>query len=125
MEKEKFEQYIVEGINSIPEKFRKLMDNVAIVLETEPSKAQLELLKLRPGFSLFGLYEGIPRTKRGTNYSFVMPDKISIFQKPIEEAAQTDDKIRELIKDTVWHEIAHHFGMDEQRVRAAEHNRNS
>jgi len=68
------------------------------------------------------LYEGVPQTKRGY-YGQVLPDKITIFQKPIEKYASSESKIREMVKNTVWHEIAHHFGMDEKRVREAESRR--
>ena len=66
------------------------------------------------------MYEGVPQGERGTNYTGVIPDKITIFKKPIEDEASDEKDIREIAKDTVWHEIAHHFGMDESRVRQAE-----
>ena len=77
-------------------------------------------MKLRSDMTLFGLYEGVPRTKRGSGYSFVLPDKITIFQKPIEEAARDEEHLRRIVRDTVWHEFAHHFGIEEGRVRAIE-----
>jgi len=79
----------------------------------------LRKLRVRGSLIIFGLYEGVPQTKRG-NYGQVLPDKITIFQKPIEEFAHSEEEIKEIVKNTVWHEIAHHFGMDEKRVRAAE-----
>ncbi len=115
-----FEKIVVEGIEVIPEKFLRKLDNVAIVIEAEPTQAQKKKLNIRPDWALFGLYEGIPQTQRGINYSAVLPDKITIFQKPIEEAARNEKDIKEIVKNTVWHEIAHHFGMSEDRVRQAE-----
>ena len=115
-----FEKIVKQGIKAIPEKFLLKLDNVAIVIEDEPTLAQKKKLNLRPGWTLFGLYEGVPQAKRGTNYSAALPDKITIFQKPIAAAARDEKDIKEMVKNTVWHEIAHHFGMDEVRVRQAE-----
>lgn len=118
--REDFEGVVREGIRAIPEKFLKLLDNVDVVVEDEPSLAQRRKMRLRPDMTLFGLYEGIPRTKRGSGYSFVLPDKITIFQRPIEAAARDIEHLKKKVRDTVWHEIAHHFGIEERRVRAIE-----
>ena len=115
-----FEEAVREGIRAIPEKFLRLLDNVDIVVEDEPSLAQRRKMKLRPDMTLFGLYEGVPRTKRGSGYSFVLPDKITIFQRPIEAAARDVEHLKKIVRDTVWHEIAHHFGIEEARVRRLE-----
>jgi predicted Zn-dependent protease with MMP-like domain len=120
LSREKFEEMVNEGVKAIPEKFLAKLDNVAIVVEREPSPVQMKKLKIRKGWTLFGLYEGVPQAVRGANYSSVLPDKITIFQKPIEEAARSEAEIKEIVKNTVWHEIAHHFGMDEDRVRRTE-----
>jgi len=122
MEKEKFEELVKQGIEAIPKRFLEKMNNVEIVIDNEPTEEQMEKLKLRKDAKLFGLYEGIPQTKRGF-YAGVLPDKITIFQKPIEETCSDDEQIKERVKKTVWHEIAHHFGMDEERVRRAEKKR--
>lgn len=123
MTDEEFEQLVDEGIKAIPKKFLALLDNVAIVIEDIPTVAQLTKFKLQHAWTLLGLYEGIPQTKRGAYYS-ALPDKISIFREPIMAQAQGDpEKIKELVKSTVWHEIAHHFGMDEDTVRKAEKKR--
>ncbi|MFA5730041.1 MAG: metallopeptidase family protein [Candidatus Paceibacterota bacterium] len=119
MEIERFEQLVNEGIKDIPQKFLDKLDNVGIVIEDEPTLEQLKKLKIRKNYVLFGLYEGIPKTARW-NYADVLPDKITIFKNPIEESAQSDEEIKKIVKETVWHEIAHHFGMDEKEVRAAE-----
>ena len=95
------------------------LDNVDIVIEDEPTPYQLRKLSARGGFLIFGLYEGVPQTKRW-HYGQVLPDKITIFQKPIERVAHSEEEIKEIVKNTVWHEIAHHFGMDERRIREAE-----
>ncbi len=122
MTKEKFEEIVREGIEAIPKKFLEKLDNVDICIEEEPTFYQLEKMKTKKGFLIFGLYEGVPQTKRG-HYSQVLPDKITIFKKPIEEVAKSEDEIKEVVKNTVWHEIAHHFGLNEQRVREIEKKR--
>jgi len=118
--REEFEKIVEEGIKAIPERFLRKLDNVAIVVQDEPTPEQKKKLNLRPNWTLFGLYEGVPQIKRGVNYSAVLPDRITIFQKPIEAMAADEKGIIEMVKNTVWHEIAHHFGMDEARVRRAE-----
>lgn len=119
MDREKFEELVKEGIDAIPKRFLEKMDNVEIVVDDEPTELQAEKLKLRKDAKLFGLYEGIPQTKRGF-YAGVVPDKITIFKNAIEETCSNDEQVKERVKNTVWHEIAHHFGMDEERVRRAE-----
>ena len=119
MEREKFEKLVDEGIGAIPEKFLRKLDNVDIVIEDEPTSYQLRKLRVRGSSIIFGLYEGVPQTKRGY-YGQVLPDKITIFQKPIEKYSSSEEEIKEIVKNTVWHEIAHHFGLDEKRVREAE-----
>jgi len=114
---------VKQGIEAIPQRFLEKLDNVDIVIEDEPTEEQIEKLKLRKDVKLFGLYEGVPQTKR-EHYSWVLPDKITIFKNPIEEIAFLDTQIKEMVKNTVWHEIAHHFGMDEERVRRAEKRKN-
>ncbi len=119
MDIEKFEQLVDEGIKDIPQKFLDKLDNVGIVIEDNPSPEQMKKLKMRKDYLLFGLYEGIPKTDRW-GYAQVLPDKITIFKNQIEEYAHSEEDIRKLVRDTVWHEIAHHFGMNEKEVRDAE-----
>lgn len=123
MQKNKFEQLVDEGIKAIPKKFLEKLDNVSIVVEDEPNEFQREETGMRRGSILFGLYEGVPQTARGYYYGSVLPDKITIFQKPIESYCQNDEEIKKMVCETVWHEIAHHFGMDEKEVREAEEKR--
>lgn len=122
MDREQFEELVKEGIDAIPERFLQKLDNVDIVIEDEPSEERMKKMRLGKNSKLFGLYEGVPQTKRGY-YSGVLPDKITIFKRPIEEVAFNDEQVKEIVKKTVWHEIAHHFGMDEERVRKAEKKR--
>jgi len=122
MDHKEFEKIVKEGIKAIPKRFLEKLDNIDIVIEDEPSSWQLRKLKTRKSFLIFGLYEGVPKTKRGS-YGMVLPDKITIFKKPIEKIAQTEKEIREIVKNTIWHEIAHHFGFSEEGVRRAESRR--
>lgn len=122
MNREKFEKLVNEGIRAIPKRFLEKLDNVDIVIEDEPTPYQLRKLKLRKESLIFGLYEGVPQTKRW-HYGEVLPDKITIFKKPIERIAPSEEEIKKIVKNTVWHEIAHHFGMDEKRVREVESKR--
>jgi predicted Zn-dependent protease with MMP-like domain len=109
---DEFDRIVEDGLRLIPRRFRRLMQNVAIVVEQEPP---------RPG--LLGLYQGRPLSARSVFDSFAMPDKITIYQGPHERLARSPEELRQMVADTVWHEIAHHFGMDERRVRRAERRR--
>ena len=115
-----FEKLVKQGIEAIPERFLKIVENVAIVIEEEPTPEQREKMELHRDETLFGLYEGVPYGARGSGYTGVLPDKITIFRKPILEGAQTPAEVAEIVRDTVWHEIAHHFGMEEYEVSRAE-----
>ena len=107
-----FDALVTRALRRIPPRFRKRLENVAIIVEREPP---------RPG--LLGLYQGHPLTTRSVGNSFTMPDKITIYQGPHERSARNLDELEEMVADTVWHEIAHYFGMDEARVRRAERKR--
>jgi predicted Zn-dependent protease with MMP-like domain len=107
-----FDRIVEDALRLIPARFRRRMNNVAIVVETEPP---------RPG--LLGLYQGRPLADRSVFDSFALPDKITIYQGPHERLARDMAELRQMVADTVWHEIAHHFGMDEKRVRRAERRR--
>ncbi|MBU3964686.1 metallopeptidase family protein [Patescibacteria group bacterium] len=120
MRQEDFEELVRQGIAEIPEKFRDKMKNVDILVEDWPSPEQLRQARVPTGGLLFGLYQGIPQTKRGAFYANVLPDKITLFQGSIETVAKTPEEIKEKVKRTVWHEIAHHFGMSEKEVRDLE-----
>ncbi|MGI8774463.1 MAG: metallopeptidase family protein [Actinomycetota bacterium] len=108
-----FEQLVVEALDGLPEQIARMMSNIEVVVEDEPLPGQLS--ELEPGHTLFGLYHGVPLTKRGV-YDHVLPDKISIFRGPIVRYARTPDRIREQVRRTVIHEIGHHFGMEEDRL---------
>jgi predicted Zn-dependent protease with MMP-like domain len=109
-----------EALDSLPEKFLQHVRNVAIVYADEPTPEQRLKLKLRDDQTLFGLYEGIPQIQRGANYNMVLPDKITIFKLPILYASHDEASLREHIRHTLWHEIAHHFGLDHDRIHELE-----
>lgn len=117
MERSEFETLVAEAVNSLPSEFMERLDNVDVVVETRPTRAQLTRADLPPGASLFGLYEGIPLTRRTSHYGMVLPDKITIFQEPIEAHFHTPAAIRHQVQRTVVHEIAHHFGISDQRLQ--------
>lgn len=120
MSDEEFEKLVADGMDAIPEEFIDKIKNVAVVIADFPTHTQLEKVKARPGTTLFGLYEGIPQTKRGSSYSGVLPDKITIFKIPLLCVASDPDDLKERVKHTVWHEIAHHFGLNHKRIHELE-----
>jgi len=120
MDREKFETLVVKAISNLPLEFRDKLENVDIVVEDWPTSGQLKKVKLSHRSQLLGLYQGVPQTKRGRGYGLVPPDKISIFQKPIEGQCHSDGEIGVKITEVVCHEIAHHFGTDEKTLRRIE-----
>lgn len=125
MTREEFEKLVTEAISELPDSIREKMDNVAVVLEDFPTPDQLKTGRVPRGGTLLGLYEGVPRTKRGPGYTMVLPDKITIFQKVIETMAADGAQIKAQVKNTVWHEIAHHFGFSEAQLRKLRYNKNN
>ena len=120
MTKERFQQLVAEALDGIPRRFRAAMKNVAVIVEGDPPAYILEELEIEPPDSLFGLYQGTPLTERGSNYGNTLPDRISIYQGPIEDACEDDDEIRDCVAETVIHEFCHYFGMDEEQIEAIE-----
>jgi len=118
-----FDRLVAEAYKRIPARFRKRLQNVALTVEMEPSPGQLSRGRVAPGHTLLGLYEGRPLTQRSVFEPWSMPDRITIFQGPHERLARSPEHLVELVSATVWHEVAHYFGMDEAQVRAAERRR--
>lgn len=117
--REYFEMLVAEALDSLPDEFLGWLDNVAIVVGERPTPQQLAQVGLGPGDLLFGLYVGVPKTQRGFTYGETVPDKVVIFQQPIEQVCRTPAQVRACVRKTVLHEIGHHFGMDENQLRAA------
>jgi predicted Zn-dependent protease with MMP-like domain len=120
---EEFKRLVTMAYDLIPDYFRVRMENIAVVVDAEPSAEQLARARVPRGGTLFGLYEGRPLTVRSVFDSFAMPDRITIFQGPHERAARSPEHLAKLVEDTMWHEVAHYFGMDEAQVRSAERRR--
>lgn len=113
---EDFQKIIEDAIDNIPEKYAKKMNNVGITWALDPTPDQRQKLKLRCNQTLFGLYEGIPLTQRGAGYMMVLPDKITIFKNPICAYVQDIGQLKREVGHTLWHEVAHHFGLNHDRI---------
>jgi predicted Zn-dependent protease with MMP-like domain len=124
MSKEEFEKLVSDAFDRLSEKVKKKVSNVAFVVEDEVRARSGRERNIKYEGTLLGLYEGIPRSVRGENYFNVLPDKITIFQHPIENICEGDyQKIKELIYEVVWHEVGHHFGFSERGIRELEKKR--
>ena len=117
MDRERFEWLVTRAIRNLPSEFLTRLENIDVVTEDWPTQAQIARAGLRRGESLLGLYEGVPLTKRSRYYGMMVPDKITIFQKPIEAQCRNDAQIITEIRRVVLHEIAHHFGISDARLK--------
>lgn len=127
MTKKEFEGLAEEGLARLPEKFRRKIKNVAFLVEDEPNAETRKEMKLEDGETLLGLYRGVPNTARGADYGVgpTLPDTIVLYQIPTEEEAREQggdfrEAVRAVVADTVWHEVAHYFGWDEEAVARRE-----
>ena len=120
MTREEFTALVEEALQEIPRRFRDAMTNVAVVVEDEPPPHILDEMEIGPDDTLFGLYHGTPLTERGWTYGNALPDRISIYQWPIEDACDTEDDIRDCVAETVIHEFGHYFGMSEEEIEEIE-----
>jgi len=120
MDRERFERLVAEAVESLPDELHARLENIDVVVEDRPTARQLAEVKLKRDETLLGLYEGVPLTRRSPHYGLVAPDKITIFQKPIEAICRNDTEIRDEIRRVVQHEIAHHFGIGDARLRQLE-----
>jgi predicted Zn-dependent protease with MMP-like domain len=122
MTRERFERLVEEALRDIPKRFRDAMANVAVIVEDEPPPHVLEDMDMEEDDELFGLYEGTPLPERGSSYGNTLPDRISIYQNPIEESCANDEEVRVCVAETVIHEFGHYFGMSEEEIEAIEEN---
>lgn len=120
MTPERFALLVEQAVREIPRRFRRAMQNVAVVVEDEPSADLLDEMGMGPGDTLLGLYQGTPLPERGWGYGNVLPDRIVIYQRPIEAAYGDEDAIRDGIAETVIHEFGHYFGMSEDEIQEIE-----
>jgi len=117
MDRLTFRSLVSEAITGLPSEIRDRLDNIDIVVEDWPSRTVLAKAGRQHPAQLLGFYEGVPQTRRTRHYELVLPDKISIFQKSIELQCRTLEEVRDLVQHVVRHEIAHHFGIDDMRLR--------
>jgi len=113
---EEFEQLVIDALATLPSQILDRMENVAITVQDWPTRAQLRSSEVPPGSTLFGLYQGVPLTRRTSHYGLVPPDRITIFRGPLLSHFQTPEAITDQVRRTVVHEIAHYFGMDEAQI---------
>ena len=120
MTRERFRQLVLEAVTLIPRRFRREIKNLALVVEDEPAPELLADMEIEPPDSLYGLYQGTPLTERSWGYGNTLPDRITIFQRPIEEECEDEDEMRAVIGETLIHEVGHYFGMSEEEIEEIE-----
>lgn len=120
MTRDEFRDLVEEALESVPQHFRDAMQNIVIVVEDEPTGEQLAQVDLEPPDTLLGLYEGTPLTERRWDDGNRLPDKITLFQGPIEDASEDEDDVVVAIGETLIHEIGHYFGLSEDEIEAIE-----
>jgi predicted Zn-dependent protease with MMP-like domain len=120
MKRAEFERLVLEAVTLIPKRFRREMKNLALVVEDEPSVELLEEMEIEPPDSLYGLYQGTPLPERTWAFGNHLPDRITLYQRPIEEDCEDEDEIRAVIGETLIHEVGHYFGMSEEEIEEIE-----
>ena len=121
MTRDQFRRLVNEAVMLIPRRFRREMKNLALVVEDEPSAGLLAEMEIEPPDSLYGLYQGIPLPERTWSYGNTLPDRITLFQRPIEEECEGDeDEVRAVIGETLIHEVGHYFGLSEEEIEEIE-----
>ena len=120
MTREHFQRLVVEAVALIPKRFRREMKNLALVVEDEPAPDLLAEMEIEPPDSLFGLYQGTPLPERTWAFGNNLPDRITLFQRPIEEDCEDEDEVRAVIGETLIHEVGHYFGMSEEEIEEIE-----
>lgn len=120
MERERFEELVEEALDELPIKFRKRIQNLAVVVEDKPSREVYERTGGSPFGLLLGLYHGVPFKHRGPFYGNLPPDVITIYQKPIEQICTTEEEIKKKVREVVFHEIGHYFGFNDKELKEIE-----
>ena len=120
MTRAEFERLVAEAVDLIPRRFRREMKNLALVVEDAPSADLLEEMDIEPPDSLYGLYHGTPLPERTWGHGNNLPDRITIYQQPIEEDCEDEDEMRQMIGETLIHEVGHYFGMSEEQIEEIE-----
>lgn len=119
LSRQEFQQLVSQAIASLPRRVVKRLNNVEVVVKDRPTHEELAMAGTDPAQTLFGLYTGIPLTERSTSYGMVLPDKITLYQRSIEEGCRTKREVQEQIRTTLLHEIGHHFGLSEDDLEEA------
>ncbi len=114
---ETFERLVTRALDDLPDWVRAALDNVQVTIAAAPTAAQMRRAGLGPGRTLLGLYEGVPRTRRTRGYTLTLPDKITLFRPPLLAVCRPPRDVQERVRPVVIHELAHHFGIDDQRLR--------
>ena len=119
MNRDTFEFLVAEAVRALPDEFQERLENIDVVVEDYPTPDQIRRAGVRRGYTLLGLYEGVPLTQRMSSYGLVPPDKITIFKRTIEEKCRSssESEIKTEIRKVIQHEIAHHFGIDDARLK--------
>ena len=120
MTRDDFRKLVDEALETIPADFREAMQNIAIVIEDEPTPEQLDEVGIEPPDTLLGLYEGTPLTERQWSHGNTLPDKVTLFQGPIEDSSEDEDDLVVAIGETLIHEIGHYFGLSEDEIEEIE-----
>ena len=120
MTRARFERLVAEAVTLIPARFRREMKNLALVIEPEPSPELLAEMEIEPPDSLYGLYQGTPLPERTWGFGNALPDRITLYQRPIEEDCDDEDEMRVVIGETLIHEVGHYFGLSEEEIEAIE-----
>ena len=120
MTRREFEQLVADAVKLIPARFRREIQNLALIVEDEPSPDLLREMDIEPSDSLYGLYSGTPLTERTWGYGNQLPDRITLYQGPIEEDCDDEDDIRAVIGETLIHEVGHYFGLSEEEIEEIE-----
>lgn len=118
---EMFDTLITRAMDELPQDYIRRLDNVAIVQADEPTREQKIKMEIDDNHLLLGLYEGIPLTQRGAGYTFVLPDKITLFKQPLLAISRSEDEFFENTKRTLWHEMAHFYGLSHADMDARQH----
>ena len=116
MNRQTFEHLVAQALDELPAEFQQKLDNVEVVLEDWPDRETMRLANVRHPAQLLGFYHGVPQLKRTHNYGLVLPDKISIYQHPIEMRCRTATQVQAMVQHVLRHEIAHHFGISDERL---------
>lgn len=120
MTRARFEELVADAVRTIPRRFRQHMRNIAVVVEDEPDAALLDDMGIEPPDTLLGLYHGTPLTERSWDHGNTLPDRVVLYQFPIEEASEDDDDVVVAIGETLIHEIGHYFGLSEEELEDIE-----